>query len=217
MQIATGQPVSAMGDAPAQRAESRLDAMESWLEQERERLPLLVPVGLGRVAGRSTDRQTGPVRRSGFNRGVGAMTATAATYNFAYLDEQTKRMIRRAILKAIEDGVIECYYGAAPERVDDLRPRAHLRRTVERAGVAADAADALAQVGEQARERPADAPDCVLAADPGFDGQVAARRRLAARRHRCHARSRRRLSGPHGRGHTVQHPESARLYRSHRE
>ncbi|WP_296074354.1 alpha-D-ribose 1-methylphosphonate 5-phosphate C-P-lyase PhnJ, partial [uncultured Agrobacterium sp.] len=24
-----------------------------------------------------------------------------ATYNFAYLDEQTKRMIRRAILKAI--------------------------------------------------------------------------------------------------------------------
>ncbi len=47
MQIATGQPVSAMGDAPAQRAESRLDAMESWLEQERERLPLLVPVGLG--------------------------------------------------------------------------------------------------------------------------------------------------------------------------
>ena len=26
---------------------------------------------------------------------------TAATYNFAYLDEQTKRMIRRAILKAI--------------------------------------------------------------------------------------------------------------------
>jgi alpha-D-ribose 1-methylphosphonate 5-phosphate C-P lyase len=32
------------------------------------------------------------------------MTAPAtelATYNFAYLDEQTKRMIRRAILKAI--------------------------------------------------------------------------------------------------------------------
>src|SRR5512146_1415835 len=26
---------------------------------------------------------------------------TIATYNFAYLDEQTKRMIRRAILKAI--------------------------------------------------------------------------------------------------------------------
>ena len=26
---------------------------------------------------------------------------TAPTYNFAYLDEQTKRMIRRAILKAI--------------------------------------------------------------------------------------------------------------------
>ena len=29
------------------------------------------------------------------------MTATLPTYNFAYLDEQTKRMIRRAILKAI--------------------------------------------------------------------------------------------------------------------
>ena len=28
-------------------------------------------------------------------------TATASGYNFAYLDEQTKRMIRRAILKAI--------------------------------------------------------------------------------------------------------------------
>ena len=28
-------------------------------------------------------------------------TADLATYNFAYLDEQTKRMIRRAILKAI--------------------------------------------------------------------------------------------------------------------
>ena len=27
-----------------------------------------------------------------------------ATYNFAYLDEQTKRMIRRAILKAIAGG-----------------------------------------------------------------------------------------------------------------
>jgi len=26
---------------------------------------------------------------------------SAAAYNFAYLDEQTKRMIRRAILKAI--------------------------------------------------------------------------------------------------------------------
>jgi len=29
------------------------------------------------------------------------MQATLATYNFAYLDEQTKRMIRRAVLKAI--------------------------------------------------------------------------------------------------------------------
>ncbi|MEZ0305118.1 MAG: alpha-D-ribose 1-methylphosphonate 5-phosphate C-P-lyase PhnJ, partial [Hyphomicrobiaceae bacterium] len=29
------------------------------------------------------------------------MTATLPAYNFAYLDEQTKRMIRRAILKAI--------------------------------------------------------------------------------------------------------------------
>ena len=29
------------------------------------------------------------------------MNAPAASYNFAYLDEQTKRMIRRAILKAI--------------------------------------------------------------------------------------------------------------------
>ena len=29
------------------------------------------------------------------------MTDTATGYNFAYLDEQTKRMIRRAILKGI--------------------------------------------------------------------------------------------------------------------
>ena len=29
------------------------------------------------------------------------MTGDIASYNFAYLDEQTKRMIRRAILKAI--------------------------------------------------------------------------------------------------------------------
>jgi alpha-D-ribose 1-methylphosphonate 5-phosphate C-P lyase len=29
------------------------------------------------------------------------MKPTAAGYNFAYLDEQTKRMIRRAILKAV--------------------------------------------------------------------------------------------------------------------
>ena len=29
------------------------------------------------------------------------MTETLAGYSFAYLDEQTKRMIRRAILKAI--------------------------------------------------------------------------------------------------------------------
>src|SRR5579859_2132038 len=29
------------------------------------------------------------------------MTETLAGYNFAYLDEQTKRMIRRAILKAV--------------------------------------------------------------------------------------------------------------------
>ena len=28
-------------------------------------------------------------------------TSTARAYNFAYLDEQTKRMIRRAILKAV--------------------------------------------------------------------------------------------------------------------
>jgi alpha-D-ribose 1-methylphosphonate 5-phosphate C-P lyase len=32
---------------------------------------------------------------------MSAATATATGYNFAYLDEQTKRMIRRAILKAI--------------------------------------------------------------------------------------------------------------------
>jgi len=38
-------------------------------------------------------------RRSGFIAGGRGMNAPA--YNFAYLDEQTKRMIRRAILKAI--------------------------------------------------------------------------------------------------------------------
>ncbi len=39
-------------------------------------------------------------RRSGTAEGRGRMN-TAAGYNFAYLDEQTKRMIRRAILKAV--------------------------------------------------------------------------------------------------------------------
>ena len=48
-----------------------------------------------------------PARRVGRRRGEGggAMSGTiaaeGAAYNFAYLDEQTKRMIRRAILKAI--------------------------------------------------------------------------------------------------------------------
>ncbi len=43
----------------------------------------------------------------------------APTYNFAYLDEQTKRMIRRAILKAI---AIPGYQGAVrqPRNADAL-------------------------------------------------------------------------------------------------
>ena len=34
--------------------------------------------------------------------------ANLSGYNFAYLDEQTKRMIRRAILKAVAIPVIRC-------------------------------------------------------------------------------------------------------------
>ena len=37
----------------------------------------------------------------------------APTYNFAYLDEQTKRMIRRAILKAIAIPGYQAPFGAA--------------------------------------------------------------------------------------------------------
>jgi alpha-D-ribose 1-methylphosphonate 5-phosphate C-P lyase len=37
----------------------------------------------------------------------------AAGYNFAYLDEQTKRMIRRAILKAVAIPGYQCRSGAA--------------------------------------------------------------------------------------------------------
>src|SRR4029078_10109683 len=44
----------------------------------------------------------GGVRRGGSAAGdAGGRGMNAPTYNFAYLDEQTKRMIRRAILKAI--------------------------------------------------------------------------------------------------------------------
>ncbi len=38
---------------------------------------------------------------------------SATPYNFAYLDEQTKRMIRRAILKAIAIPAIRCLSPAA--------------------------------------------------------------------------------------------------------
>ena len=47
-------------------------------------------------------------------------TAQLATYNFAYLDEQTKRMIRRAILKAI---AIPGYQVPIPEPLRFLEPR----------------------------------------------------------------------------------------------
>ncbi len=38
--------------------------------------------------------------------------ANLSGYNFAYLDEQTKRMIRRAILKAVAIPVIRSFGGA---------------------------------------------------------------------------------------------------------
>ncbi len=41
------------------------------------------------------------------------MTTPIQGYNFAYLDEQTKRMIRRAILKAIAIPAIRCLSPAA--------------------------------------------------------------------------------------------------------
>ena len=49
--------------------------------------------------------------RSAADAGGRGMNAPA--YNFAYLDEQTKRMIRRAILKAIAIPVIRCRSPAA--------------------------------------------------------------------------------------------------------
>lgn len=39
--------------------------------------------------------------------------ANLSGYNFAYLDEQTKRMIRRAILKAVAIPVIRCRLAGA--------------------------------------------------------------------------------------------------------
>ena len=39
--------------------------------------------------------------------------ANLSGYNFAYLDEQTKRMIRRAILKAWRSPVIRCRLAGA--------------------------------------------------------------------------------------------------------
>ncbi|CAN0605436.1 unnamed protein product, partial [Ectocarpus sp. 12 AP-2014] len=57
--------------------------------------------------------QTAPLRRFSVRIGIGAQTAPRSRcgsgagggrmsdYNFAYLDEQTKRMIRRAILKGL--------------------------------------------------------------------------------------------------------------------
>jgi hypothetical protein len=50
----------------------------------------------GRKAGEASTRQMTPVRRPRNDA-----KRFTATYNFAYLDEQTKRMIRRAILKAV--------------------------------------------------------------------------------------------------------------------
>lgn len=40
--------------------------------------------------------------------------ANLSGYNFAYLDEQTKRMIRRAILKAVVPGYQVPFGGAMP-------------------------------------------------------------------------------------------------------
>jgi len=47
------------------------------------------------------------------------MTTTLPAYNFAYLDEQTKRMIRRAILKAI---AIPGYQVPFSQRIKDTVP-----------------------------------------------------------------------------------------------
>src|SRR5258708_36038297 len=59
---------------------------------------------LCRLPIRAGTAEPGPPRleRIQSREGGGGMTpGTARGYNFAYLDEQTKRMIRRAILKAV--------------------------------------------------------------------------------------------------------------------
>ena len=56
----------------------------------------------------------------------------APVYNFAYLDEQTKRMIRRAILKAI--AICVCKISRAPTRAScwrwDIRRSAAMAATI---------------------------------------------------------------------------------------
>ena len=59
------------------------------------------------------------------------MTETLAGYNFAYLDEQTKRMIRRAILKAV---AIPGYQVPIPEPLRFLEPRETETRTMHALG-----------------------------------------------------------------------------------
>src|SRR6267142_1982409 len=58
--------------------------------------------------------------RGCFAASAGGRGMNAPAYNFAYLDEQTKRMIRRAILKAI---AIPVYQVPIPEPLRFLEPR----------------------------------------------------------------------------------------------
>ena len=63
------------------------------------------------------------------------MTTNLSGYNFAYLDEQTKRMIRRAILKAVAIPGYQVPFGGrempmpyVPSRANSIRSSAVMKK-----------------------------------------------------------------------------------------